>query len=85
VDISPGTRPHSTDPKKLNKKEDPSEDALISLRRGNKIVIGGRWRERTQWKREWRREWGWFRTEYGERQEGGQENEWKPSVLRIWR
>jgi hypothetical protein len=33
---------HPTDPKKLNKKESPSEDALISLRRGNKIVIGGR-------------------------------------------
>jgi hypothetical protein len=34
-----------SDPKKLNKKEDTSEDACISLRRGNKIVLGGRWRE----------------------------------------
>jgi hypothetical protein len=30
---------HSTDPKILNKKEGPSENALISLRKGNKIVI----------------------------------------------
>jgi hypothetical protein len=29
----------STDPKKLNNKEFPREDALISLRRGNKIDI----------------------------------------------
>ena len=35
---------HPTVPKKLNKKEDPSEDASISLRRGNKIkeADGGR-------------------------------------------
>jgi hypothetical protein len=33
---------HSTDPKKLNKNEGTSEDASISLRRGNKIVIRGR-------------------------------------------
>jgi hypothetical protein len=31
-----------TDSKKLNKEEGPSEDAWISLRRGNKIVIGSR-------------------------------------------
>jgi hypothetical protein len=37
----------SKDPRKLNKKEGPSEDAWISLRRGNKIVIRGRWREGT--------------------------------------
>jgi hypothetical protein len=43
---------HSTDPKKLNKKEGWNEDAWISLRRGNKIVIGGRWREGTWWERE---------------------------------
>ena len=54
MDISPGTRPHSTDPKKLNKKEDPSEDALISLRRGNKIVIGGRGRKGNGKERSWR-------------------------------
>jgi hypothetical protein len=29
-----------TDPKKLNNKEGSREDALISLRRGNKTVIG---------------------------------------------
>ena len=38
---------NSTDQKKLNKKEGPSKDARISLRRENKIVIGGRWREET--------------------------------------
>ena len=31
-----------SDPKKLNKKEGPSKDASIPLRRGNKIVMGGR-------------------------------------------
>ena len=29
----------------LNKKEGPSEDASISLRKGNKIIMGGRGRE----------------------------------------
>jgi hypothetical protein len=38
---------HSTDTKKLNKKEGPVKNVRISLRRGNKIVIGGRWREKT--------------------------------------
>ena len=33
---------YSTDPKKLSKKEGQSEDARISLRRGNKIVIRDR-------------------------------------------
>ena len=36
-----------TDAKKLNKKEGPSKNILIYLRRGNKIVIGGREREET--------------------------------------
>ena len=36
-----------TDSKKLNKKEGPSKIFLIYLRRGNKIVIGGREREET--------------------------------------
>jgi hypothetical protein len=38
---------HATDPKKLNKKAGTSKDAWISLRRGNKIFIRGRWREGT--------------------------------------
>ena len=42
-----------SDPKKLNKKEDTSEDACISLRRGNKIVLGGRWRAETEWEKGW--------------------------------
>ena len=41
----------STDPKKLNKKEGPSEDASIPLRRGNKIIMGGRGREGPGWER----------------------------------
>jgi hypothetical protein len=39
---------YSKDPKKLNKKKSPTKDALISLRRGNKILIGDRWREGTR-------------------------------------
>jgi hypothetical protein len=34
-----------TDHMKLNRKEGPSVDASIPFRRGNKIIIGGRWRE----------------------------------------
>jgi hypothetical protein len=34
-----------TDQKKLNKKEGQSDDVLLLLRRGNKIVMGGRVRE----------------------------------------
>ena len=49
---------HATDPKKLNKKESPSEDAWISLRRGNEAVIGHKWKERTEWEGEWGKEWG---------------------------
>ena len=37
----------STDLKKLGNKEVSREDVRISLRRGNKIVIRGRWRELT--------------------------------------
>jgi hypothetical protein len=33
---------HGTDHIKFNKKEGPSEDALIPLRRRNKIIMGGR-------------------------------------------
>jgi hypothetical protein len=48
---------HPTDPKKPNKKEDPSEDASILLRRGNKIIMGARGREGPGWERgEGRRE-----------------------------
>ena len=35
---------YSIGPKKLNKKEGPSEDACISIIRGNNLFIGGRWR-----------------------------------------
>jgi hypothetical protein len=40
-----------TDSKKFNKKEGPSEDASISLRRGNKIIRGCRSRERPGWEK----------------------------------
>jgi hypothetical protein len=42
---------HPTDPKKLNNKEGPSEDASIPLRRGNKIIIGGREKEELWWEK----------------------------------
>ena len=42
---------YPTDHKKFNKKEGPSEDASIPLRRGNKIIMGGRGREEPGWKR----------------------------------
>jgi hypothetical protein len=38
---------HATDPKKINKKEGLNKEACISLRRGNKTVLRGRWREET--------------------------------------
>ena len=40
---------YSIDPKKLNKKEGSREDNRILLRRMDKIVIGGRYRERPEW------------------------------------
>jgi hypothetical protein len=33
------------DPKELNKKEVSSEDVSTPFRRGNKIIIGGRWKD----------------------------------------
>jgi hypothetical protein len=44
---------HSTDSKKLNKKEGSSEDTQISFRKRNKIVIGSRWREGSRCERGW--------------------------------
>jgi hypothetical protein len=59
---------YSTDPKKLNNNEGPSEDAWTSLRMGNKIVIGGRWGEGSGWEK------GWGRQDHvGEREERGPE------------
>ena len=40
-----------TDHMKLNKKEGQSVDASIPLRRGNKIIMGGRGREGPGWER----------------------------------
>jgi hypothetical protein len=46
VDISPKVQhTHYTTHKKLNKNEGQSVDASIPLRRGNKIIMGGRGRE----------------------------------------
>jgi hypothetical protein len=50
--INTETMLYSADPKKLNRKENPREEFSTSLRKGNKIVIGGRWREGAG------REWG---------------------------
>jgi hypothetical protein len=36
---------HSADTKKLSNKKGPIEEACMSLRRGNKVVIRCRWRE----------------------------------------
>jgi hypothetical protein len=69
---------HPTDLKKLKKKKGPSEDAWITLRR-RKIVIRGRGRKETGWKRGRRKEYG-DRIRYAEKQENipeGQENLWK--------
>jgi hypothetical protein len=60
---------YSTDLKKLNKKEGTSKDSSISFRRGNKIVIRGRWGKGTRWERGKEGEWR-FRIRYGEGQEG---------------
>ena len=51
----------STDPKNLGNKESPREDVRITLRRGNKIVIRGRWKEGT----------GWIRVEVRRGNDGG--------------
>ena len=40
-----------TDNMKLNKKEGPSVDASIPLRRGNKIIMGVRRKEGPRWER----------------------------------
>jgi hypothetical protein len=56
VDISKRYRillVHPTGPKKLNKKEGPSEDASIPLRKRNKIIKRVRGREGTGWERWW--------------------------------
>jgi hypothetical protein len=38
-----------TDHRKFSKKGDPSEDVSIPLRKGNKIIMGGRGKERPGW------------------------------------
>jgi hypothetical protein len=44
---------HATDPEKLNKEEATREDAWISLQRGNKTVVRGRWMTGTGWGEGW--------------------------------
>jgi hypothetical protein len=58
---------HLTDPKKLKQKEEKSKGVSIPLRRGNKIITGGRRREGLGWER-WRGKGG-VRIRYGKRQE----------------
>jgi len=48
---------HSANPKKLNKNEDLSEDAFISVRRRNEIRVGGRYNEETGFEKGWGGEW----------------------------
>jgi hypothetical protein len=67
-----------TDHMKLNKKEDQSVDASVLLRRGNKIITGGRGREGPGQEKRGGGEMGQDRVRYGKRQERipeGQENE----------
>jgi hypothetical protein len=45
------TVPQFTDPKKLGNKECPREEAQVSHRRGNLIVVKDEWREGTGLKR----------------------------------
>jgi hypothetical protein len=50
---------------KLNKKDHQSVDASILLRRGNKIIMGGKWREGPKWEREeekWEQDQVWQET-----------------------
>jgi hypothetical protein len=76
-----------TDPKNLNKKEGPSEnDASIPYRRGSKIIMGGRERKKSEWKRGGGRGKG-SRIRYGGRQERSpedQENKWKSAAAGGW-
>jgi hypothetical protein len=74
-----------TDHMKLNKKEVLSVDASIPFRRGSKIIMGSRGREKTEWdrggggrgqKRVWR---GWRK----EKSPEGQESERKYAVVRL--
>jgi hypothetical protein len=67
----------STDPKELNKKEGPSEEAWISLIKGNKIVIRGRWSGIWSVKTELQIKLNFKKTRQmeGENWEGGRENE----------
>ena len=48
---------------KLNKKED-SRKGSLNLRKGNKIVLRGRWREGTGYERGWREKWRKFRIRF---------------------
>jgi hypothetical protein len=58
---------------KLNKKEGQSVDASVPLRRGNKIITGGKWREKSRWERRGKEKGG--RISYGKRQERSPEDQ----------
>ena len=70
---------HSTNPKKLNKKEGPSEGAWISFRRVNKIVIRGRC-GRNEGGREDGEAMRGFQDQVWGRTGDGHENEWKSAT-----
>jgi hypothetical protein len=90
VDISQKYRismTHPTDHKKFDKKEGPSEDSSTTLGRRNRIILGGKGRERPRWERRGGGEEG--RIRYVGRQERSpevQENKWKyiAAGSRLW-
>lgn len=69
----------ATHPKKLSKKGGPNKDAWIAVRRGNKIVTGGRWREGAGREEYMGRERG-VRVRFGEGQERWPWNEWQSEL-----
>ena len=54
-----------TNTKKLNKKELPSEEARISLRRGDKVVVKARWKDEIRMEERWERKWGFQNQVWG--------------------
>ena len=72
-----------TDHMKFNKQKGLSEDASIPLRRGNKIIRGGRRREGSGWRKQDEGQSS-GRMKYGRRQErspDNHENEYKYAAM----
>jgi hypothetical protein len=73
---------HPTDPKKLNKKDRPSENASIPLRRENKVIVGGRGMERHECEGAGSRGTGSGVGRKQKKSPEDQENEWKYAAAR---